>query len=75
MLWRAGYGPEGGPYVILFKLAGGRSPATCDPFDWNDRTMRAAHQHMIENWNALESGQVVDVEFILGETAGPKRPE
>ena len=46
-----------------------------EPHQWaqtGGRTMKVAHQHMIDHWDELVSGQVVDVEFILGETAWPK---
>jgi len=39
------------------------------------RTMLEAHRHVAAHWNELQSGDVVDVEFILGETAAPKVSE
>lgn len=40
-----------------------------DPYNWVgvSRTMRVAHAHIEKNWEALADGDVVDVEFILGE--------
>ena len=38
------------------------------PHNWRGRTMVTAHDHIIKNWNQLEDGDVIDVEFILGET-------
>lgn len=35
---------------------------------WGDRTYQTAHEYIKENWDDLESGEVIDVEFILGET-------
>ena len=37
--------------------------------------MTAAHQHIIENFDEIEHGGLVDVEFILGETEEPKTSE
>jgi hypothetical protein len=48
-----------------------------DPYDWPEgsRTKRFAHDYIIKNWHTLCDGDVIDVEFILGETAAPKRSE
>jgi hypothetical protein len=37
--------------------------------------MAQAHHHIYEKWDSLEDGDVVDVEFILGETTKPKLSE
>lgn len=82
LLRRAGYageqidGPEGDvePYVILCMLD--QVEAHYDAFDWqNRRTMTTAHRYVIAHWKQLESGAVIDVEFILHETAQPKVSE
>ncbi len=81
LLRRAGYSAEqiGGreedvePYIVLMKLDGVR--ANYDPYAWGDRTFTAAHRHIIEHWADLASGAVVDVRFILGETAAPCQSE
>jgi hypothetical protein len=41
-----------------------------DPYDWpsNPRTHRVAHDYIRNNWPTLKDGDVIDVEFILGET-------
>ncbi len=49
-----------------------------DPYDWDPkrgRTMRIAHLHVKKYWDALNDGDVVDVQFILGETKQPKMSE
>lgn len=79
LLRRAGYGEQITdrselPYIFVARLAGG-APATYDPYDWANRTMTTAHQHMIDHWDDLVSGQVIDVEHILGETEQPKVSE
>ena len=51
--------------------------ATYDPFAWGSdtRTYQVAHQYIIDHFDELESGAVVDVEFILKETTEPKKSE
>ncbi|MGB0848218.1 MAG: hypothetical protein ACPGSM_15935 [Thiolinea sp.] len=63
------------PYVLMAGLAGGTDQFTCDPHQWGNRTRIYAHAHIIENWNNLTSGDVIDVEFILGEVDEPKESE
>jgi hypothetical protein len=79
LLLRAGYGEtkeDHEEYVLLCRIEGGRGMATCDPYNWTgNRTLHVAHQHIIEHFSDLESGDVIDVEFILGETERPKEPE
>lgn len=60
-------------YVLLSTLT--RSISTYDPYDWDTRTMSTAHQHIIDNYDLLEAGSVIDVEFILGETNEQKESE
>lgn len=49
---------------------------TCDPYDWGqNRSRHFAHKWLIEHFDEIESGAVVDVEFILGETKKPKLSE
>lgn len=72
LFWRAGYGHT--PSVLLMR-AEGKGKVTCDPYDWGDRTMTTAHLHIESNWDSLFNGEVVDVEYILGETDEPKFSE
>lgn len=61
-------------YIYLSRLDG--EEAHLDPFTWrNQRTMTTAHNHILENWNELTSGQVIDVEYVLGEVDKPKESE
>lgn len=53
----------------------GTGKAHCDQHDWTDRTFRTAHDWIERHWERLESGDVIDVENILGETAERKRSE
>ena len=69
LLRAAGYGADQ-HYAILTRLTDGQSMN--DPYKWPNRTMREAHIHIERSWNILQDGSVVDVEFVLGETAKEK---
>jgi hypothetical protein len=78
LLSSAGYGrtfADQSRYVFLAKIAGG-SPCkgAIDPFEWgqNLRTYFVAHQHIVDHFEDLEEGAVVDVEYILGLRPTPK---
>lgn len=60
--------------IIMTRLSGeGKSSA--DPYFWGDRTFTVSHDYIINNWNSLKDGDVIDVEFILGETQTKKISE
>jgi hypothetical protein len=64
------------PYVILCSLEDGSLGAHYDPYSWrNQRTFGTAHRFLIDHWRHVQPGQVVDVEYILGETEAPKQSE
>ena len=47
-----------------------------DPYDWKDsRTKGNAHRYICDHWPELVDGTVIDVQFIIGETAAPKDSE
>ncbi len=71
LMRRAGFGDV--PMVYLVALATQR--ACYDPYNWGNRTMATAHHFIAENWATLNDGDVIDVEFILGETTQPKVSE
>ncbi len=80
LLARAGYGVDymsQREYIQMINLAGGSGHSTCDPYAWPGpaTTLPEAHKHIIEHWDALESGDVVDIEYILGHTKEPKVSE
>ena len=72
LLRRCGY-PRDGRGVVLMKLYD--QHATSDAYHWGNRTMQTAHLWIEEHFDALSDGDVVDVQFILGETPTPKRSE
>lgn len=75
LLRRCGYPCDGRPNVMITRLSGDGRPASNDPYYWGDRTFAVAHKWIIENWKSLRDGDVVDVQFIVGETSAPKRSE
>lgn len=74
LLRRAGYGPESN-LIMMGNLSGGN--AHYDPYERFDspKTLKTAHQYIIDNWNHLADGDVIDIEFILGESTFKKTSE
>jgi hypothetical protein len=80
LLARAGFGldyKDQRQYVQMVNIAGGSGVSTCDPHGWTGgaSTLPEAHRHIIKHWDELESGDVVDVEYILGLSDHPKLSE
>lgn len=78
-LWlidRAGYGQsliQQQEYILLFRLDCVGNFITYDPFAWKgSRTLHQAHLFLQEHFDELQSGEVIDVEYILRETTTPK---
>jgi len=72
LLRRAGYSLDGAS-IILMHLTG--CEAQYDPYDWANRTMQTAHAWLLEHFEQVAHGAVVDVEYILGERSAPKVSE
>jgi len=78
LMSRAGFGCTEGiqkEYIIFGRL-------DCEqPYHYapwrhtNERTYRVAHSWIASHWNEIESGDVIDVEYILGETKEKKLSE
>lgn len=79
LLGRAGFGfgaEQQRSYVVLVYLAA--QQCRHDPYGWLDRgnrTLHVAHLWLLDHFDELEPGAVVDVGHILGETDAPKVPE
>lgn len=73
-LWRGGY-PRDGRGVVLLRLSD--QGATSDPYGWPEsaRTMQAAHLYILEHWDELSDGSVVDARVHLGERQEHVAPE
>jgi hypothetical protein len=79
LLGRSGYGQspkEQSTYVLLCGLQGSVNSITCEPSDWGDNATRHfAHLWLIEHFDEIESGAVVDAEFLRGESKAPRVTE
>ena len=72
LLGRAGY--AGKKRLILLTVL----TSYCSkylPDAWQGRTLQTVHNYISKNWDILVSSDVIDVEFILGETSEPKQSE
>lgn len=71
---RAGFGSD--YCIILTRLVDGTSH--WDPYNWkliDGRTMHVAHLHLVRFWEEVKDQEVLDIEFILGETRVAKTSE
>lgn len=77
LLRRCGYDlTNESPMIAMTPLRADGSVCSADPYFWADcRTRHNAHLYIAQHWKELKDGDVVDVEFILGETKAPKVSE
>ncbi len=79
LLARLGFGKtpqEQGEYVLLCDVGSHTGEAHYDPYDWcGARTKREAHKYVIDCFDSLAPGDVVDVQFLMGETDKPVSSE
>ena len=75
LLRRCGYPCDGLPNIAITHLRAGGDKCSNDPYYWGGRTYPVAHNYIIEHWDELRDGDVIDVQFILGETKEPKISE
>ena len=58
--------PKDGSCIAVVKL--NDCDGNCDPYAWTgSRTMGVAHHYIYDHFDELSDGDVVDVEYILGE--------
>ncbi len=77
LLRRDGYVGDSSETCIILIAAQCRGCAY-DPYDWPNargRTIPFAHKWIGDHWHELRDGDVVDVEFLIGETERPKASE
>jgi hypothetical protein len=76
LLRRDGYSGRRDEQCIIMIDAQCRGVAY-DCYDWpgGSRTKKVAHNYIAEHWHELSDGDVIDVEFILGETTEQKISE
>lgn len=74
LLQRAGFsGNEPDPFVLLVKLTSFECHAA--PHHWKPGTIADAHEFIADHWDELTTGDVIDCEFIRGESDYPKGSE
>ena len=74
-LRRYGFSCDGRPNVAITRVNLGGGDITNDPYGWSGLTWRTINHYIIEHWDELEDGSVVDVRVILGEAAEPAESE
>jgi len=76
LLRRDGYRGDENERCIIVVKAQCRG-CSYDPYNWplGPRTMPNAHLYIEKNWHNLRDGDVIDVEFILGEKVTKKCSE
>jgi len=75
LLRRDGYAGDETEHVIIMIDAQCRG-ASYDPYDWPDRRTKGnAHNFIEQNWASIKDGDVIDVEYILGESEKKKHSE
>ena len=74
LLRRDGYAGNESEHCIIVVKAQCRG-CSYDPYNWDTRTMQVAHNYIESKWHLLNDGEVIDVQFILGETETPKVSE
>lgn len=73
LLSQSGYGKDieqQANYLLYAELAGGMFE-----YEWGghaNRTRAVSHEYIQEHWDHLTSGDLIDVQFILGETSHKK---
>jgi len=61
------------PTILLVSFT--KDKAVVNPYEWGDRTYQTAHSFIELNWGTIQEGDVIDIEFILGETKEKKKSE
>lgn len=75
LLLRCGYPCDGRPNIAITRLSADGRPCWYDPYAWGDRTYKVAHRYILDNWERLSDGDVIDVEYILGESTTIKKSD
>lgn len=77
LLYRAGFGRTWRTQseYILMSTFGTNAHTTVDPFTWKSHTLEEAHVEILHKWSHLNSGDVIDLEYLRGESLEPKKSE
>jgi hypothetical protein len=77
LLGKSGFGRdqiEWNRYYFVFPIEFD-SVSVCDPSKQKIDELRVAHQYINEHFDELESGAVIDTDFITGRTTEPKKSD
>jgi hypothetical protein len=73
LLSHAGYGT---PLILYTRLdQPSKWKWSSDDWDQDDRTFWVSHKYLEDHWDEVRNGDVVDAQFILGETTIQKRTD
>ena len=72
LLKRAGYYDSAENAIIVQELDGGIRPSTSDAYKQESNDIKEAHKYINLHFDELESGDVIDLEFISGKTSEPR---
>jgi hypothetical protein len=78
LLSRSGFGrcnSDYNKYVFVYPIDGGKGYAVTDPYEQNITEIRIVHQYIKKHYDELETGQVLDYDYIVGNTDKPKISE
>jgi hypothetical protein len=75
LIHKCGFGVNDGSFSVMLGQLMKGGLFTGDASAWGNRTMKNAHLYIEEHFDELKDGDVIDVQFILGETATPKISE
>ena len=75
LIGRAGFNLYGSPFVLVTRLTDQETAASPSAWRSGTRTMPVAHEYIAKHFHELETGAVIDVEYILGERDSPKQSE
>jgi len=74
LLRRDGYSGSADEHCIIMIDAQCRGVAY-DCYDWRSNTHAVAHNYIARHWAEIRDGDVIDAEFIRGESQAPKISE
>jgi len=69
---RTGFG-AGQKLIMVTRIPDGKSHYASYRWDNGSRTMQVAHEYIEKHFEVLQPGDIVDVEYILGETKTKKQ--
>jgi hypothetical protein len=71
LAWKSGFGED----LCIYLIALSTERCAYDPYSWPNRTLSVAHQFIEKEWEQISENDVIDVEFILGESSVKKPTE